>query len=116
MAEVVEVSIVDDIDGGQADESIHWSIDGQALVIDLSKRNATAFRKAVQKYKDASRRDSAPRKRGGSRSPVAAGEYSAARAWGAENGITVPARGRLSSEFMEAYNAGNVAAAKKALK
>ena len=44
MAQKVEVLLVDDIDGGEADETVSFSIDGTSYEIDLSKKNAAKLR------------------------------------------------------------------------
>ena len=36
MAQKVEVTLIDDLDGGKADETISFSLDGAQYVIDLS--------------------------------------------------------------------------------
>ena len=50
MAKTVVVKLTDDIDGSDADETIHFALDGKSYEIDLSATNAAAFREAVQHY------------------------------------------------------------------
>lgn len=52
MAERVIRELVDDIDGGKAEETIHFAMDGKAYKIDLSKANAKKFRAAMAPYVD----------------------------------------------------------------
>ena len=40
MAQKVQVLLVDDLDGGEADETVAFSLDGVAYEIDLSTNNA----------------------------------------------------------------------------
>ena len=47
MAQKVQVVLVDDLDGGHADETVTFSLDGVSYEIDLSHENAAAMR-AVQ--------------------------------------------------------------------
>jgi len=47
MAQKVEVTLVDDLDGGKADETISFSLDGTQYVIDLSGKNATRLRESL---------------------------------------------------------------------
>jgi hypothetical protein len=115
MAQKVFVELLDDIDGSEADETVPFGIDGKNYVIDLNKKNAAALRKTLDKYVQVARRDTNSRKRGGRSSISGPSNYGEARVWAAEKGIDVPSRGRLSAEFMAAFEAGNVSAAKKAL-
>lgn len=53
--ETVLVELTDDLDGSPAAETISFAFDGKAYEIDLSKRNAAAFRRALRPYVDAGR-------------------------------------------------------------
>ena len=44
MAQRVEVTLVDDIDGGKASETVTFSLDGVTYEIDLSDKNARKLR------------------------------------------------------------------------
>ena len=55
MAQTVIVKLTDDIDGGDADETVNFALDGKNYQIDLSKRNAEAMRKAFKLYVDSGR-------------------------------------------------------------
>src|SRR5215510_648757 len=50
MAKQIQVVITDDIDGGEAHETIAFGLDGSSLEIDLNKLNAAQFRKTVAPY------------------------------------------------------------------
>ncbi len=50
MAQTLIVKLTDDIDGGDADETVNFSLDGKSYQIDLNKKNAAALRKALQPY------------------------------------------------------------------
>ena len=47
MAREVIEKIVDDLDGGDATETVSFGLDGTSYEIDLSKKNAAAFRKLL---------------------------------------------------------------------
>lgn len=47
MAQKVQVILVDDLDGGEAEESVSFSLDGVNYEIDLSAANAEALREAI---------------------------------------------------------------------
>jgi hypothetical protein len=40
----VDVQLEDDLTGGPADETIHFSLDGRSYEIDLNSRHASEFR------------------------------------------------------------------------
>lgn len=55
MAQTVIVKLTDDLDGGDADETVNFALDGKAYQIDLTRKNAAALRKAFKPYIDAGR-------------------------------------------------------------
>jgi hypothetical protein len=50
MAKTVIVKLTDDIDGGDADETIHFAVDGKSYEVDLSTANASKLRDALRPY------------------------------------------------------------------
>src|SRR3954468_3486568 len=46
--------LVDDIDGGEADETVTFAVDGSQYEIDLSKKNAAKMREVLAPYVAAS--------------------------------------------------------------
>ena len=46
MAQITQVKLVDDLDGGEAAESVSFSLDGKTYEIDLSEKHAAALRDA----------------------------------------------------------------------
>jgi hypothetical protein len=113
MAQRVNVVLVDDIDGNDAEETVSFALDGVDYEIDLSDQHAAELRNALSLYIGHARRTGGRRKSGRrSSAPSAAadgGTASAAdiRAWARENGWDVPERGRVSAEVREAYAAAN---------
>jgi Lsr2 len=55
MAKTVIVKLTDDIDGGDADETIHFSLDGKSYEIDVNPRNAAQLRAAFTPYMEKGR-------------------------------------------------------------
>jgi len=109
MAQRVHVVLVDDIDGGDASETVSFGLDGVDYEIDLSEQHATELREALALYVGHGRRTGG-RKRGGQRAAGAAKEGPSAsdiREWARENGWDVPARGRVSADVREAYAAAH---------
>jgi hypothetical protein len=63
MAKTVIVKLTDDIDGGDADETVHFALDGKTYEIDLSEANAAALRKAFMPFIESGRASSGVRVR-----------------------------------------------------
>lgn len=55
MAQRVQVSVVDDLDGSVASESVRFGLDGQQYEIDLSVENAARLRASLALYLSAAR-------------------------------------------------------------
>jgi hypothetical protein len=50
MAQKITVELEDDLDGGPADETVRFGVDSAEYEIDLSKKNAAAFRKKLAPF------------------------------------------------------------------
>jgi hypothetical protein len=50
MAQRVTVELEDDLDGGPADETLRFGLGGLDYEIDLSKKNASRFRRQIAPY------------------------------------------------------------------
>ncbi|GAA0384808.1 MULTISPECIES: histone-like nucleoid-structuring protein Lsr2 [Streptomyces] len=105
MAQRVVVTLFDDIDGGEAAETVTFGIDGKSYEIDLNTANAKKLRLALEPYLDAGRK----RARSGKayRRTSVAPDPAAVRAWARSNGMEVPPRGRIPKKVYEAFNAAN---------
>jgi len=55
MAKTLIVKLSDDIDGGDADETLRFGLDGKAYEIDLSAANAAKLRGVLQPFIDKGR-------------------------------------------------------------
>ncbi|MBD3779913.1 Lsr2 family protein [Cellulomonas sp. ES6] len=112
MAQKVQVLLVDDIDGGTADETVSFALDGVSYEIDLTTEHATELRDALATWVGHARKTGG--RSGGSRGgsagasrPRRASDAGAVRAWAKENGFEVSERGRISAEIREAYDAAH---------
>ncbi len=107
MAQITEVRLVDDLDGGEAAESVAFSIDGKFYEIDLSEKHAAVLRDAFAPFVSGARRagggPAAPRQKVSARSGRPRQETAAIREWANANGHEVSARGRIPSTVLEAY-------------
>jgi hypothetical protein len=106
MAQKVQVVLVDDVDGGSADETVTFSLDGVAYEIDLSTGNAAKLREAIAPWVGSARRvggRARTARRGTARS--AGGKNTEIRQWARANGYTVSDRGRIPAEVKAAFDA-----------
>jgi len=106
MAQRVNVILVDDLTGKEADETVTFGLDGVDYEIDLSEANAAELRRTLSTYVQAARKVGG-RRRKGQRAAVGGTSASEIRQWARENGWDVPDRGRVSAEVREAYTAAH---------
>jgi hypothetical protein len=113
MAKVTVEVLVDDLDGSDGAETVRLGWNGDWREIDLSKRNRASLSRALGRYWDAARPVTAPRSNSRRRSrrngPLRSTETArrdpkAIRAWATEQGIAVPARGRIPTAVEDQYN------------
>lgn len=107
MAEKRVVRLVDDLDGGEAIQTIRFGVDGRGYEIDLSAENAQKLRTALEPYVSAARRTGLHRAQ-----PAAAGPREGAagaddsrqiREWARGRGLDVSPRGRIPAYLRQAY-------------
>ena len=116
MAQKVQVILVDDVDGGEAKETVSFALDGVSYEIDVSEANAAKLRDALAPWVGHARRVGGRSGGGGgtrARSGGSGGsgrsrgnskhDLSDVRSWARENGFQVSDRGRVSSEVIAAY-------------
>ncbi len=104
MATRVVTTLIDDLDGGPADETVTFAIDGRGPPeVDLSRKNAKALRSAMERYISAGRRTGGRTTR--RRRPTSTGDIDvpAVKAWADANGLAYSSRGRLSGALVEQY-------------
>ncbi|MFR9807407.1 histone-like nucleoid-structuring protein Lsr2 [Pseudonocardia sp. RS010] len=109
MARHVQTTLVDDIDGGTADESILFSWNGTSYEIDLSQKNADALRALLEPYIKAGRHTRSRTRRqarGSSRSDTTSGKQrnQAIREWARAQGLQIADRGRIPIEITLRYD------------
>jgi hypothetical protein len=104
--------LVDDLDGGDADETVKFALDGVQYEIDLSKKNASKLRDLFTPYTSAGTRigrgglvvgGRAARGRGGAAADRE--QNRAIRAWAKKGGKDISDRGRIPQEIVEEYHA-----------
>jgi hypothetical protein len=117
MAQKVQVLLVDDIDGGTAEETVTFALDGVSYEIDLTADHATELRESLSRWVGHARktgsgsRGGGRQQRGGGTSrrsgSGSGGDATAIREWARENGYEVSERGRISAEIRTAYEAAH---------
>lgn len=109
MAQKTTVLLVDDLEGGEAAETIAFALDGTNYEIDLNGKNADKLRSSLEKF--------VSKARSVKTSSTAAGRRAARRTsrattgptptqireWANHNGIAVSARGRVPQTVIDQY-------------
>jgi hypothetical protein len=108
MAQRMKIELISDLDGGHADETVHFGIDGTNYQIDLSTADARALRKVLEQYAKAGRKLPASTSKGGKASASASATIKRdtarkVREWAKDNGYSISARGRVPAGIIEAY-------------
>jgi hypothetical protein len=117
VAQKVTVSLIDDLDGDKADETVEFGLDGKSYEIDLSTGNADKLRDALASYVAAARRPGGRRRSGGASAAAATAtarrpsvdreQNQAIRDWARKRGMKVSDRGRIPADVLEAYHQEN---------
>jgi hypothetical protein len=117
MAQEIRVTITDDINGKEGAETIAFAFDGLAYEIDLDPENAYQLREALAPYVGAARKLSQA-KSASKLAPAKAydtADNGSIRKWAAEQGLDVPARGRIPGAVREAWELRYTVAGKENL-
>lgn len=112
MAQQTIVTLVDDLDGSEANQTVEFGLDGVSYEIDLSEPNAAKLRDALAGYvsharRTGGRRRGAGRPAGGARPGVDREQNAAIREWARKRGMKVSDRGRIPAEVLESYHKDN---------
>ena len=108
MAQKVQTLFIDDLDGGAADGTVRFALDGTDYEIDLNAGHAQALREALAPYISAGRKVA-----GGARRQVRASRKASAngantteiREWAKAQGLEVKDRGRVPAELVVKFKA-----------
>ncbi|QVQ50963.1 Lsr2 family protein [Spiractinospora alimapuensis] len=107
MAQKVQVLLVDDLDGGEAEETVQFAVDGSAYEIDLSGKNAAKLRETLAPYVEVARKAQTSKGRRGrlQRSQPSRERSAEIRKWAKEHGKQVNERGRIPQSIVAEYEA-----------
>jgi hypothetical protein len=106
MAQQIQTLFIDDIDGGPAEGTVLFSLDGTDYEIDLSAAHSQELHTALAGYVTHARKagrsaQRGPRGRRGGSAP----ETRKVREWARRQGIDIKERGRVPAEVIEKYRA-----------
>ncbi|MBD2894747.1 histone-like nucleoid-structuring protein Lsr2 [Actinomadura nitritigenes] len=107
MAQKVQVSLVDDLDGGAAVETVSFALDGRAYEIDLNKKNAAKLRKVIAPYRDSARKVRPAGRKTATRTASTRERSAEIRDWARSAGIPVNDRGRIPANVVQQYEAAH---------
>ena len=105
MAQKIQTLFIDDIDGGEAEGTVRFAIDGAEYEIDLSAKHGDELRDILSQYIVHARKVGGANRRGtarGSRKPSTI-DTVAVRAWARENGHNIKERGRVPAQVVAKY-------------
>ena len=111
MAKQVITVLTDDLDGGDADRTVEFGLDGVNYTIDLSDKNVGKLRKALDPYlavaSRVGRAGTGGRIASRSAAPVRTSrdQNQAIREWATNNGHDVSNRGRIPKAIVDAFHA-----------
>lgn len=108
MAQRVQVQLVDDLNGEEAQETVRFALDGTDYEIDLTGQNAEQLRAALSGYVDKGRKAGSGKQSSGSQKSASSRpkreDTQQIRQWAQENGFNPSSRGRITQSIIDAYN------------
>ena len=108
MAQRIQILFIDDVDGGEAEGTVRFALDGSDYEIDLSAAHSAELRKTLEKYVAHARKVGGTKRgapRGTSRKGSSPVDTTAVRIWARERGIDIKERGRVPASVVAQYKA-----------
>lgn len=112
MAQKIQTLFIDDIDGGEAEGTVRFALDGAEYEIDLSSKHSDELRTALGKYVSHARKVGGGTARRAGRAAGRAGRVGVStlntteiRNWARENGYDIKDRGRVPADLVAKYQA-----------
>ncbi|HEY3877763.1 MAG TPA: Lsr2 family protein [Trebonia sp.] len=111
MAQKITTLFIDDIDGGAAEGTVRFALDGTEYEIDLNAKHSDELRSALGKYVTHARKVGGAARRAGraagraSRGAGSALNTTEVRNWARENGYDIKDRGRVPADLVAKYQA-----------
>ena len=111
MAQKITTLFIDDIDGGAAEGTVRFALDGTEYEIDLNAKHSEELRSALGKYVSHARKVGGAARRAGRapgravRTAGSALNTTEIRSWARENGFEIKDRGRVPVDLVAKYQA-----------
>jgi hypothetical protein len=111
VAQKVQTLFIDDIDGGEAEGTVRFALDGTEYEIDLNAKHTEELRSALGKYVTHARKVGAISRRGGrgagkgGRGAGSTLNTTEIRNWAREQGYDIKDRGRVPADVVAKYQA-----------
>jgi hypothetical protein len=111
VAQKITTLFIDDIDGGEAEGTVRFALDGTEYEIDLNAAHTEELRSAIGKYVSHARKVGGGARRSarsvgrGGRGSDSALNTTEIRNWARENGHEIKDRGRVPAELVAKYRA-----------
>lgn len=111
MAQKITTLFIDDIDGGAAEGTVRFALDGTDYEIDLNAKHSEELRSALGKYVSHARKVGGAARRAGRapgravRTAGSALNTTEIRSWARENGFEIKDRGRVPADLVAKYQA-----------
>jgi hypothetical protein len=102
MAQRVAITLIDDIDGGEAAETVEFSLDGKSYEIDLSESHAEELRSVLAPFINSGRRQARSGK--AFHRTIEKPDPATLRAWARSRGLDIPARGRIPQRVYDTFS------------
>jgi hypothetical protein len=111
VAQKIQTLFIDDIDGGAAEGTVRFALDGTDYEIDLNAKHSEELRSALGKYVSHARKVGGSARRAGraagraSRGASSALNTTEIRNWAREQGYDIKDRGRVPADLVAKYQA-----------
>jgi hypothetical protein len=111
VAQKIQTLFIDDIDGGAAEGTVRFALDGTDYEIDLNAKHSEELRSAIAKYVTHARKVGGGARRAGrtagrtSRGASSALNTTEIRTWAREQGYDIKDRGRVPADLVAKYQA-----------
>ena len=109
MAQKIQTLFIDDIDGGAAEGTVRFALDGTDYEIDLNAKHSEELRTALGRYVSHARKVGGTARRAGraagraSRGVGSALNTTEIRNWAREQGYDIKDRGRVPADLVAKY-------------
>ena len=111
MAQKIQTLFIDDIDGGAAEGTVRFALDGTDYEIDLNTKHSEELRSSLGKYVSHTRKMGGSGRRAGraagraGRGTGSALNTTEIRNWAREQGYDIKDRGRVPADLVAKYQA-----------